>query len=118
ISGAVAEYLTWRLVFLGILPFVVIGGAFTLPSMRKMGPPPERPSGGAVLPLLRETPRIVPSVIVFALLTMTFFGAEAYLPLTLSDVRGKSATFAGLALSAGTLSWTAGSWLQERRAQA
>jgi MFS family permease len=48
---------------------------------------------------------------------MTFFGAEAYLPLALSDVRGQSSTVAGLALSAGTLTWTAGSWLQERRAR-
>jgi MFS family permease len=48
---------------------------------------------------------------------MTFFGAEAYLPLTLSEVRGQSATIAGLALSAGTLSWTAGAWLQARTAQ-
>jgi len=116
LAGAVAEYASWRLVFLGILPLVVIGGAFTLPSLRRMAPLGTTSRGG-LRTLLRETPRIVPAVVVFALLTMTFFGAEAYLPLTLSEVRGQSATVAGLALSAGTLSWTAGSWLQARTAQ-
>ena len=118
LAGGVAEYASWRLVFLGILPLVVIGAAFTLPSLRQMGPPLGATSCGGLRTLLRETPRIVPAVVVFALLTMTFFGAEAYLPLTLSEVRGQSATVAGLALSAGTLSWTAGSWLQARTAQA
>lgn len=117
LAGAAAEYATWRLVFLGILPLVVIGGAFTLPSLRRMGPPLATTSRGGLRTLLRETPSLVPAVVVFALLTMTFFGAEAYLPLTLSDVRGQSATVAGLALSAGTLSWAAGAWLQARTAQ-
>lgn len=114
LAGAVAEYATWRLVFLGILPLVAISGAFTLPSLRSMGPPPETTSRGGLGTLLRETPDLLPAVVVFALLTMTFFGAEAYLPLTLSEVRGQSATVAGLALSAGTLSWTTGSWIQAR----
>jgi MFS family permease len=117
LAGAVAEYATWRLVFLGILPLVVVGGVFTIPSLRKLGPPPAHESSGGVLTLLRETPRLLPSVFVFSLLTLTFFGAEAYLPLTLSDIRGQSATVAGLALSAGTISWTTGAWIQARTAQ-
>ena len=39
IAGAVAENLSWRLVFFGVLPFVVLGAATTLPYLRKMGPP-------------------------------------------------------------------------------
>ena len=52
-----------------------------------------------------------------ALVNMAFFGAEAFLPLTLNEVRGQSPTLAGLALTAATLSWTGGSWLQAQRAQ-
>ena len=117
VSGAVAEQLTWRLVFLGILPLVVIGAAATLPALRRMGPPAEQSSGGGIITLLREVRSLKPALLVFALLTMTFFGAEAYLPLTLSEVRDQGPTIAGIALSAGTLSWTAGSWLQARRSE-
>lgn len=114
VAGAVADQLSWRLVFLGVLPLVVLGGAFTLPYLRKMGSPPEPTSAGGPMALLREAPAILPAIALLALLTLAFFGAEAYLPLTLSEVRGQSATVAGLALTAGTLSWTAGAWVQER----
>ena len=49
-----------------------------------------------------------------SLQTFAFFGAEAFLPLMLTSVRGQSTTVAGLALTAATLSWTAGSWVQAR----
>jgi predicted MFS family arabinose efflux permease len=117
LSGAVAEHLTWRLVFLGILPLVVIGGACTLPYLRRMGPPESHTHGGGPIALMREVRGVLPAVLVLALVTLTFFGAEAYIPLALSEVRDYGPAMAGLALTAGTLSWTAGSWLQERRAE-
>jgi len=49
------------------------------------------------------------------ILTFAFFGTDAYVTLTLTSLRGASATLAGSALTAGTLTWTAGAWLQERR---
>jgi MFS family permease len=49
-----------------------------------------------------------------ALVTFSFFGAEAFLPLSLTMVRGQSIAIAGFALTAGTLAWTAGTWIQER----
>jgi MFS family permease len=45
-------------------------------------------------------------------LSMAFFGGDAFLPLTLVSLRGQSPIVAGLALTAATLTWTAGSWLQ------
>jgi predicted MFS family arabinose efflux permease len=48
-------------------------------------------------------------------LTFCFFGADAYVPLTLTSVRGASPTVAGLALTVSTLAWVIGSWIQERR---
>ncbi|MBW3614506.1 MAG: hypothetical protein KY439_04245 [Actinobacteria bacterium] len=47
--------------------------------------------------------------------TFAFFGAEAYVTLALVEVRGQRAAVAGLALTAATLAWTAGAWLQDRR---
>ncbi len=43
-----------------------------------------------------------------------FFGVDAYVSLTLEDHRGLSAIAAGIALTAATISWTAGSWIQAR----
>lgn len=48
------------------------------------------------------------------LLTFPFFGADAFLPLMLTSVRGQSATRAGLALTVSGLLWTLGSWVQAR----
>jgi MFS family permease len=47
-------------------------------------------------------------------LTFAFFASDAYVPLMLTDVRGLRAGVAGLALTAATLAWTTGAWLQER----
>jgi len=50
------------------------------------------------------------------LFSCAFFGAEAFLPLSLTQLRGQPATIAGLALTGATLSWTSGAWLQARLA--
>jgi len=60
-----------------------------------------------------------PSVVVaiFAV-GFAFFGTEAYVPLSVVEVRGGSVTLGGIALSAAALTWAAGSWLQDRAAAA
>jgi MFS family permease len=54
------------------------------------------------------------AVATMGLLNFGFFGTEAFLPLGLTSVRGQSATVTGLALTAATIAWTAGAWLQVR----
>src|SRR5574337_615979 len=164
VAGLVADHLTWRFVFLGLIPLVLIGLAITAPALRGdvSGPvSPDRPRAvrervvpairvavGAALvlggltthdllslglaavgvvvglpALLRLVPRGtlraargLPTVILIrGVATFAMFGAEAFLPLTLVTLRGASATEAGLALTAATLTWTAGSWLQARQ---
>lgn len=46
--------------------------------------------------------------------TFAFFGADAFLALTLATVRHLDPTFVGLTLTPATLTWTAGSWIQAR----
>jgi MFS family permease len=60
-----------------------------------------------------------PSVVVavFAV-AFAFFGTEAYVPLTVVEVRGASVTLGGIALSAAAVTWAAGAWLQARAAAA
>ncbi|HUQ40362.1 MAG TPA: MFS transporter [Acidimicrobiales bacterium] len=163
ISGAVAEHLTWRLAFIGILPVLGIATVLTLPSLRRLGPPPEpathdeaSPTAGAVrlvigaglalsglgnpnpvvaialfgaglaigvpalsrlLPpgTLRAAAGLPAAVATRGLLTFAYFGAQAFLTLALTDVRGQSLTAAGLTLTATTVAWTLGAWVQERR---
>ncbi len=60
-----------------------------------------------------------PSVPVAAFaITFAFFGTEAFVPLTVVEVRGGSVTLGGIALSAAAVSWAAASWLQARAATA
>ncbi|MFZ5637435.1 MAG: MFS transporter [Pseudomonadota bacterium] len=57
--------------------------------------------------------RGLPTVVALrGLVCAAFFGVEAFLPLLLSRERGLSPALAGLALTAGAISWTFGSWFQ------
>lgn len=174
ISGFIAEHASWRFVFLGLLPFVLLAALLTIPAIARAVPdrPPDgepdgeaAPStkdlrsghrlrwallltGGAALVVIGLTDaRLVPGLVLFAigvaiglpaydrltppgtlharrglpaavlirgLLTFTFFSVDAYVPLVLIGWRGINATQAGIALTAATLTWTAGSWIQAR----
>jgi MFS family permease len=78
----------------------------------------------AVLALRRLTPsgtlsarRGMPAAVLMrGIITFAFFGVDAYVALVLVDWRGLSATQAGLSLTAATLTWTTGSWIQARLA--
>jgi MFS family permease len=54
------------------------------------------------------------AVLLRGVLTLAFFCVDAYVALLLVEVRGWSAAEAGIALTAATVSWTAGSWTQAR----
>ena len=49
------------------------------------------------------------------LLTFAFFGTDGWVVFTVTDVRNSSILIGGIALTAATLTWTSGSWIQERR---
>jgi MFS family permease len=123
IAAQVADLVSWRAVFIGLAPFALLAAAVATPGLRQLPAPPR---AGAP-PSLREifsagAPPAKVSVaraalLSMALLTWTFFGTEAFVPLTLTSVRQASLTSAGLALTSATLSWTAGAWVQERLAR-
>ncbi len=56
--------------------------------------------------------RLLGALVVGALVSLAFFGAEAFLPLTLTSVHHRSATLAGVVLTSASLTWTSASWLQ------
>ena len=83
---------------------VGLGLVLLVPAFRRLTPP-------ATLRLARGLPAAVG---LRGLLTFAFFSVDAYVPLALQHVRGLDVGAAGLALTAATLTWTGGSWVQAR----
>jgi MFS family permease len=83
---------------------LVLGLAVTGPSLRRL-----LPAG-----TFAARPGLPAVILCRGLLTFTFFGADAYVTLTITTVRHHSPALAGLAVTGATLAWTAGAWLQSR----
>jgi len=86
----------------------LIGLGLVVPALRSVLPSrdrsgPRRPDG-----------RQLGTMWVAALVNLGFFGAEAFLPLSLTSLHHRSVTEAGIVLTAAALTWTAGSWVQAR----
>jgi MFS family permease len=62
----------------------------------------------------RLAPGMPSAIMVRGILTFAFFGTDAYVSLTYTEVRGQPTWVAGVALTLATLLWTAGAWVQQR----
>lgn len=102
-SGLALAGLTGDSVLLGAV-LLVAGGIVGVPALRSLTPPGT----------LRGAPGLPAAVLVRGMATFAFFGTDAFVPLALTDVRGTSTSFAGLAITSATLTWTVGAWTQER----
>ena len=63
---------------------------------------------------LLARPVLPAAVLLRGLLTFMFFGFDVFVALVLVNWRGRSLTESGIALTATTVLWTAGSWVQAR----
>jgi MFS family permease len=84
-----------------------IGAALGIAALRRLTPPGT----------LRAARGLPAAVLMRGILTFTFFGVDAYVALALVEWRGQTAIQAGISLTAATLSWTAGSWIQAHYAR-
>ena len=83
---------------------VVVGGTLLAVSLRRLTPPRTLTAG-----------RGLPATILSrGLLTCCFFAGDAYVPYAITAVRHAPTGLAALALTATTMTWTAGSWVQAR----
>jgi len=82
----------------------VAGAAVGLPALRRLVP-------AGTLTARRGLPATILSR---GLLTFAFFGADAYVTLSITVVRHRSPVVAGIAVTGATVAWTAGAWVQAR----
>jgi MFS family permease len=84
---------------------LAVGGlALGLPAARRLLPPGT----------LRAAPGLPAAIVTQLLLNVALFGVDAFIPLQLVEVRGQPVWVASITLTAISISWTAGSWLQAR----
>jgi MFS family permease len=159
LAGFVAEALSWRILFWGVVPLLVLVAFLTIPTFYRLnqervevkesrfpfalglvmgtglllygfGVPSWAMSVamvlcGAVLAFwsLRSfvpkgtftlKPGLPALIATRGLSFATFVGIEAYLSLMLSEVHGFSSALTGAVIAVGTISWTLGTWLQDR----
>jgi len=92
----------------GVLPVVaaggIAGGTVLAFSLRRLMPPRN----------LSARPGLAATLLSRSLLTCGFFAGDAYVPYAIVTVRHAPTALAALALTAATLTWTAGSWVQAR----
>jgi MFS family permease len=86
---------------------IVVGGALGFTLLRRL-----LPAG-----TMRARRGLPATILARAVLTFAFFGADAYVTLTVTTVRHDSPALAGVVVTGSTLGWTAGSWVQARLSQ-
>lgn len=169
LAGIIAQVSTWRAVFLGLIPLIVLSGTLAVAGLRHVpGADPAHalseheaaaesvrrlpravvlalaagltlaglsspipfiavaltaaglligvPAFRSLVPAgtLRARGRLPAAILIRGMATFAFFAIDAYISLALVAWRGTTPAEAGLALTAATVSWTAGSWIQAR----
>jgi MFS family permease len=83
---------------------VIAGLALGVPLLRRLMPPGT----------LRARYGLPATIASRALLTFAFFGADAFVTLTITILRHYTPVVAGLAVTGATLAWTTGAWFQAK----
>jgi MFS family permease len=83
---------------------LIVGAWLAVGALRHLVP-------AGTLRAARGRPAVIAAIFVIG---FAFFGTEAFLPLTVVELRGASVTVGGIALSAAAVTWSIGSWLQAR----
>lgn len=120
LGAFIAAMLGWRYVFALFIPLIVLSAALVLPALARMAIPrtDADPLGALRVLISRDTlllrdARSV-SIAAFATLQAAFFGADAYVSLLLTAVRGQTLALAGFCITLAVIGWSIGSSMQPR----
>jgi predicted MFS family arabinose efflux permease len=123
LGAAIASLFGWRYAFALFIPLILLSAALLFPALAKMTPMGREgdPLGALRILFSRsilalQDPRSV-AIVAFALLQGAFFGADAYVSLLLTSVRGLSLSLAGACITLAVIGWTIGSTVQPRLIQ-
>jgi predicted MFS family arabinose efflux permease len=86
------------------VPLVIVGVWLTWSALGHILPPGS----------LSAQPGPPAAIMTIFLLILAFVGADYFIPLMLTGVRGRSLAEAGLVITLGTVSWSIGNWWQSR----
>lgn len=120
LGAFIAATFGWRHVFSIFIPLVVLSAALVLPSLRSitMARSEADPLGSIRVlfsrQILRLRDRRSVSIVEFGLLQAAFFGADAYVSLLLTAVRGQTLALASLCITLAVIGWSIGSTAQPR----
>jgi MFS family permease len=111
--------LRWPLQLAAAVGMVVIGLSllswFTIPLLIASVPLGWAALGRILPPgSLHARPGMAAAIAMIFLLIVAFIGADYFIPLLLTGVRGRSLAEAGIVVTLGTVSWSLGSWWQSR----
>jgi MFS family permease len=97
----------------GLVGNLLLAAAFVVGGLGLMARPLRRlfPAG-----TMLARPGRGAAIAVLGLISVAFFGAEAFVPLAVSSVRNAGTVAGGLALTAAAVTWAIGSWIQARLA--
>jgi MFS family permease len=102
-AALILSALTMRNPFIGVV-MAAAGVLIGLTALRRLLP----------LGTLTAAGGLPATIVSRGLLTFAFFGADAYVTLTITTVRHHSTVMAGAVVTVSTLAWTVGSWVQAR----
>lgn len=160
LAGFIAETWSWRILFWGVVPLLVVVAVLTIPTFYRLKQARVESTKESRFPFalglvmgtglllygfqVPSRPMSIAMILcggVLAFWTLQFFvpkgtfilkpglpaliatrglsfaafvGVEAYLSLMLSEMHGYSTALTGAVIAVGTLSWTLGTWLQDR----
>lgn len=83
------------------LVLVPVGLVVLVRALRRLTPPGT----------FRMQPGAPAAIVLNGIMSAAFFATDAFMPLAVRDVRGRSVGIAGAALAAGALSWASGAWV-------
>ena len=87
-----------------LVPALAAGLAVGLGPLRRLTPPGT----------LRAAPGLPAVIASRGLLTLAFFGLDAFVPYAITNGRDRSTFAASIAVTVATVSWTAATWIQQR----